>query len=365
MVKSKADFCLRGVSEDGSVKLWLAQTTQLCEEGRRRHDVWSVGAAALGRLLTAGVFFGQNLKNEKDNVTLRINGDGPLGSLAVVAEANGAVRGFVANPHVEVPRSADSNLAVGPAIGKGTLTVIKDMGFGEPYSGTVELVTGEIGDDIAEYFVESEQTASAVGLGVQIAPEGTVSAAGGFLLQVLPHADEMVIKQLEFNIANLPSVSQMVADGFTLEEMGNEIMLGVPWRELSRIPLTYRCTCSKERLRGALISLGYKELKSLYEEKLAAGEETEVLCRFCGEKYRFNTDELKEMVDDLDRERFRRFAESLKNQIDLSDVAAFAHQHHDDCTCGCHDHQHEMIEVGEPHEHHEGFTCGCHEHHKH
>ena len=129
MVKSKADFCLRGVSEDGSVKLWLAQTTELCEEGRRRHDAWSVGAAALGRLLTAGVFFGQNLKNEKDNVTLRINGDGPLGSLAVVAEANGAVRGFVANPHVEMPRSADGNLLVGPAIGKGTLTVIKDMGF--------------------------------------------------------------------------------------------------------------------------------------------------------------------------------------------------------------------------------------------
>ncbi len=135
------DLCLRGVSEDGSVKLWLAQTTNLCEEGRRRHDAWSVGAAALGRLLTAGVFFGLNLKGEGDSVTLRVNGDGPLGSLAVVAEPDGAVRGFVANPQVDIDRRPDGKLDVGTAVGNGTLTVIKDMGFGQPYTGTVNLAT--------------------------------------------------------------------------------------------------------------------------------------------------------------------------------------------------------------------------------
>ncbi len=309
------DYCLRGVSEDGSVKLWLAQTTNLCEEGRRRHDAWSVAAAALGRLLTAGVFFGLNLKGEGDSVTLRVNGDGPLGSLAVVAEPDGAVRGFVANPQVDIARRSDGKLDVGGAVGRGTLTVIKDMGFGEPYTGTVDLVSGEIGDDVTQYYLESEQTPAAVGLGVRIAPGGAVDAAGGFLLQVLPHADEKVIKQLEFNISNLLPISQMVANGLTLTEMADEVMLGVPWRELARAPLAYRCSCSQERLRGALLSLGYKQLKELWQEKEQAGEQTELVCRFCGEKYYFTPSELKEMVDELDKERFKRFAASLQNQI--------------------------------------------------
>lgn len=315
-MEEQQDYCLRGVSEDGSVKLWLAKTTNLCEEGRKRHDAWSVAAAALGRLLTAGVFFGLNLKGEGDSVTLRVNGDGPLGSLAVVAEPDGAVRGFVANPQVDIARRPDGKLDVGGAVGRGTLTVIKDMGFGEPYAGTVDLVTGEIGDDITQYYVESEQTPAAVGLGVRIAPGGVVDAAGGFLLQVLPHADEMVIKQLELNISNLLPISQMVADGLTLQEMADEVMLGVPWRELERRPLAYRCSCSQERLRGALLSLGYKQLKELWQEKAAVDEATELVCRFCGEKYYFSPAELKEMVDELDRERFQRFAASLQNQIE-------------------------------------------------
>lgn len=338
------DYCLRGVSEDGSVKLWLAQTTNLCEEGRRRHDAWSVAAAALGRLLTAGVFFGLNLKGEDDSVTLRINGDGPLRSLAVVAEADGAVRGFVAEPHVELERRPDGKLNVGGAIGQGTLTVIKDMGFGEPYSGTVNLVTGEIGDDIAEYFLESEQTPAAVGLGVLIAPEGSVAAAGGFMLQLLPHADEQVVKQLEFNLANLLPVSKMVAEGFTLTEMANEVMLGVPWRELERSLLAYRCSCSKERLHDALLAVGYKQLKELYEDKAHTGEAAEVVCRFCGEKYYFEPGELKMMVDELDRERFRSFAASLSNQVaeaaqeagieyEPEEPHKHGHDHGDDCDC--------------------------------
>lgn len=227
------------------------------------------------------------------------------------------------------------------------------MGYGAPYSGTVNLVSGEIAEDVAEYFLESEQTPAAVGLGVSIASDGTVGAAGGFMLQVLPHADEKVIKQLELNLAMLPAVSSMVADGLSLEEMGNEIMLGVPWRELTRSPIRYQCTCSKERLRGALISLGYKELKELFDEKQASGEMTEVLCRFCGEAYQFSPAELKEMVDELDRERFRRFAESLKNQVDLNAIAtADVVDNEQECECGC-GHHHD-------HTHGDDCDCGCH-----
>lgn len=362
------DYCLRGISEDGSVKLWLANTTNLCEEGRRRHDAWSVAAAALGRLMTAGVFFGLNLKGEKDSVTLRIDGDGPLKTLAVVAEADGAVRGFVAEPHVDIPRRSDGKLAVGAAVGQGQLTVIKDMGFGAPYSGTVDLATGEIGDDIAKYYLESEQTPAAVGLGVQISPEGTVAAAGGFQLQVLPHADEMVIKQLELNLANLIPVSQMVADGFTLEEMANEVMLGVPWRELDRHPLEYRCSCSRERMRGALVSLGYKEMKALSEEK----DEVEIVCRFCGEKYLFGKEELAEIVKELDAERFRRFAASLQNNIaeqmagqehNCDHNHEHNHEHGESCGCG-HHHEHEHEHEHE-HDHEHGENCGCGHEHKH
>ena len=350
------DHCLRGISEDGSVKLWLANTTNLCEEGRRRHDAWSVAAAALGRLMTAGVFFGLNLKGEKDSVTLRIDGDGPLSALAVVAEADGAVRGFVAEPHVDIPRRPDGKLAVGAAIGQGKLTVIKDMGFGAPYSGTVDLASGEIGDDIARYYLESEQTPAAVGLGVQISPEGIVAAAGGFLLQVLPHADEMVIKQLELNLANLIPVSRMVADGFTLEEMANEVMLGVPWRELERHPLEYRCSCSRERMRGALLSLGYKEMKAISEEK----DELEIVCRFCGEKYLFGKDDMLALVRELDEERFRRFAASLQNNI----AEQLGGQHGCDCGCG-HDHHEHGENCGCEHHHEHGENCGCEHHHGH
>lgn len=311
------DFCLRGVSADGSVKLWLAQTTNLCEEGRKRHDAWSLPAAALGRLLTAGVFFGQNLKGN-DSVTVRVDGDGPLGALAVVSDRRGEIRGYVENPHVDIARHENGKLNVGAGVGQGYLTVIKDMGFGDPYAGTVELVTGEIGDDIAQYFLESEQTPAAVGLGVLIGSEGTVAAAGGFMLQVMPNADDFTIKQLEFNLANLVPVSQMVADGFTLEEMAADIMLGVEWSELERVPLEYKCTCTKERLSSALVSIGHKEMEALIAEQ----GEAELVCRFCGQKHNFAKSELEEILAEINRIRFERMRDTLANQVDIEEVAA-------------------------------------------
>lgn len=310
------DFCVRAISEDGSVKLWVAKTTNLCEEARKNHDCWSVAAAALGRLLTAAAFFGQNLKGD-DDVTLKIDGDGPLGSLVAIANAKGELRGYVANPHTEVPRKVAGKLDVGTAVGHGYLSVIKDMGFGEPYVGTVPLVTGEIGDDISRYLLDSEQIPSATGLGVKVAPEGNVLAAGGFMMQVLPNADEKVIQQLELNIANLVPVSTMIADNWTVDEIMNDIMLGVPYKKLETNELTYKCNCSHEKISSAIISLGYKEVKAILDEQ----GEAEVVCRFCGKKHYFSKEELKEIVDELDKERFKNFVASLNNQIDLQKMA--------------------------------------------
>lgn len=306
------DFCMRAISMDGSVKLWIAKTTDLCEEARKNHDCWSVAAAALGRLLTAAAFFGQNLKGD-DDVTLKIDGDGPLGTLVAVANAKGELRGYVANPQVDIPRKSAGKLDVGAAVGNGTLSVIKDMGFGDPYVGTVPLATGEIGDDISRYFVDSEQIPTATGVGVKVAPDGSVEAAGGFLLQLLPNADESVVNQLELNIANLVPVSTMIADGWTAEEIANDIMLGVPYKMLETNSLVYKCNCSHEKISAAIMSLGYKEVKAILEEQ----GEAEVICRFCGKKHHFDKSELQNILAELDKQRFKNFAESLMNQVNL------------------------------------------------
>lgn len=315
-MENSKDFCMRAISMDGSVKLWVAKTTNLCEEARKNHDCWSVAAAALGRLLTAAAFFGQNLKGD-DDVTLKIDGDGPLGSLVAVANARGELRGYVGNPQIDIPRKTTGKLDVGAAVGRGSLSVIKDMGFGDPYVGTVPLATGEIGDDISRYFVDSEQIPTATGVGVKVAADGSVEAAGGFLLQLLPNADEKTIQQLEFNVANLVPVSTMIADGWTAEEIANDIMLGVPYKTLEVNDLIYKCNCSHEKLSAAIMSLGYKEVKAILEEQ----GEAEVVCRFCGKKHYFPKEELKEILDELDRERFKNFVAGLQNQVDLQTMA--------------------------------------------
>ena len=319
------DYCMRAISEDGSVKLWIARTTNLCEEARKNHDCWSVAAAALGRLLTAAAFFGQNLKGD-DDVTIKVDGDGPLGSLVAIANAKGELRGYVANPQVDIPRKNQGKLDVGSAVGKGYLSVIKDMGLGEPYVGTVPLVTGEIGDDISRYLLDSEQIPSATGVGVKVAPDGAVIAAGGFLMQVLPNAAEKTIQQLELNIANLVPVSTMIADGWTAEEIANDIMLGVPYKTLETKELTYKCNCSHEKISAAIMSLGYKEVKAILEEQ----GEAEVVCRFCGKKHYFGKDELKAIVDELDKERFKQFVQNLNTQVDLQAMAAEQQKNKDD-----------------------------------
>ena len=362
-IMTNKDYCMRAISIDGSVKLWVARTTDLCETARKNHDCWSVAAAALGRLLTSAAFFGQNLKGD-DTVTLRIDGDGPLKTLVAVANAKGELRGYVANPQVDIARKAVGKLDVGAAVGNGSLSVIKDMGFGDPYVGTVPLATGEIGDDISKYFVDSEQIPTATGVGVKIASDGFVEAAGGFLLQLLPNADGKTVSQLELNIANLVPVSQMVADGWTAEEIANDIMLGVPYKVLETNDLIYKCNCSHEKISAAIMSLGYKEVKALIEEQ----GEAEVVCRFCGKKHHFSKEELEKILKELDVERMKKFRENLVNQLKMQDKAveeylkkhSRKHNHGENCGCGCHDHEHEHEH--EHHHHSHSGDCGCGEH---
>lgn len=288
------DSCLRGISLDGGIKVWAANTTNICNEIRKRHDTMPIATAALGRLATGALFFGLNQKGE-DTVTLRMDGDGELGALIAVANAHGEVKAYVNNPHVETIEKHKGKLDVGQAVGKGMLTVIKDLGFGEPYGGSVPIVTGEIGDDLVSYLYLSEQVPSSMGLGVLIDTDLSVKAAGGFLVQLMPNVEDKVISQLELNIELLPPVSNMLENELTLKEMINELMLGIEWKELETDELEFACDCSKERMSKALISLGAEELEEIIED----GEKCEMNCRFCGEKHVFSVDELKDLVIEI------------------------------------------------------------------
>ncbi|MCR6544447.1 Hsp33 family molecular chaperone HslO [Dehalobacterium formicoaceticum] len=294
-----SDYCIRGTGAGGGIRIWVATTTNLCEEARRRHDTYPTASAALGRLLTAGVMMGLNLKGE-DILTLRVLGDGPLGAIVVVANALGEVRGYVENPHVHLPSITPGKLNVGGAVGKeGFLYVVKDLGMKEPYTGSVPLVSGEIGEDLTRYFAESEQTPSAVALGVLVNPDNTVKAAGGYIVQLMPGVSDEDITQLEKNIASVLPVSQMIDEGITPEEIGAKVLAGMDLQVLEKQPVSFQCKCSRERVQHILQGIGREELCALLEDQ-GCGELT---CHFCGEKYLFSEAELKEMIDEADRER--------------------------------------------------------------
>lgn len=287
-----SDYCIRATGLEGRIRCWSASTTLLCEEARRRHDTYPTASAALGRLLTAGVMMGLNLKGE-DTLTLRLMGDGPLGAVVVVANARGEVRGYVENPHTHLPSKSPGKLDVGGAVGKsGFLYVIKDLGLKEPYTGRVPLVTGEIGEDLTRYFAESEQTPSAVSLGVLVDTDNRVKAAGGYIVQLMPGVTEEEISQLEKNIGEIPPVSQMIAQGLTPEEIGSQVLKGMDMQVLEKHPVVFQCKCSRERLKDVLKGIGKAELESILQEQ----GDAELNCHFCGEKYRFGEDDLKAMI---------------------------------------------------------------------
>ncbi|HIT31508.1 MAG TPA: Hsp33 family molecular chaperone HslO [Candidatus Enterenecus stercoripullorum] len=289
------DQLVRAIAKDAPVKAMAISGTGLVERARQIHDTWPVATAALGRLLMSASMMGSMLKEDNGSVTLRVKGSGPLGTLLAVSDSQGNVRGYVENPAVDVPRKAHAKLDVGAAVGPdGSLTVIKDLGLKEPYVGAIQLVGGEIAEDIAAYFVESEQIPTACALGVLIAPEQTVQAAGGYLIQLLPSADDSVITAIEKGIAKVGAVSAQLDRGLGPVELLREVLSDFQLEILETSPVEYRCYCSRERVSRALISIGPAELRSLIEEQGGA----ELTCQFCDKIYRFSRSDLERLLQE-------------------------------------------------------------------
>lgn len=287
------DILLRCTSTDGSIRLLCCTTTNIVEEARLIHNTYPVTTAALGRMLTAGSMMGTMLKSEKDTITLQINGKGPAGSIIVVSDITGDVRGYVANPFVDLPLNNKGKLDVGGAVGRdGVFTVIKDLGLKEPYIGQVPIVNGEIGEDVASYFASSEQTPTAVALGVRIAINGKVDSAGGFIVQVMPQADDNTIDLLEKNVTSINSVTDIISDA-GIEGLIQIIMKDIGYTIHERKEIRYKCNCNRTRLEKALIAIGKEELEELIEEQGHA----ELTCHFCNKKYLFNKEELEEILN--------------------------------------------------------------------
>ena len=286
-----SDTLIRAYAADGFVRAFAASTKEIVAFAKAAHGTSPVCTAALGRLLTAGSMMGSMMKSKADIMTLLIRCDGPIGGLCVTADADGNVKGYVNEPLVMLPAKPNHHFDVGGALGNGILSVIRDLGLKDPYVGEVELQTGEIAEDLTYYFASSEQTPSVVGLGVLMNKDNTVACAGGFILQLMPDCPEDVIERIEQNIKDIPSVTDMLSSGMTPEDILNKTLDGLNPEITDTMTPKYLCNCSKERYAKGIMSLGKKDLDSL----IAGGEDIEVVCRFCGKKYTFTAEELKDM----------------------------------------------------------------------
>lgn len=272
------------------VRVYAAVTTDLVNEAIRRHDCYPVAAAALGRTMTGALLLAANLKN-KEALTVNIRGDGPLKNITADAVPEGFVRGYVANPHVELPLNDKGKLDVGGGVGQGLVTVTRFTGLREPMRGSSEIVTGEIAEDLTNYLYVSEQTPSSIGLGVLVDTDFSAKAAGGFIIQPMPDADEETISRLEENLQKLRPVTTMIDEGKDAREIILEIMNGFEMEFLTTTDLAFKCQCSKERLEDVLLNLNHDDMESL----IADGQ-AEVCCHFCGEKYHFSREELQHLL---------------------------------------------------------------------
>ena len=284
---------VRTISENGGIIALTIDSTDIVAEMERIHKTSAVVTAGLGRLLTAASLMGSMLKSKDDSITLRINGGGPAGSLIAVTDYMGNVRGYVANPVVEIPLNSYGKLDVSGAIGKeGTLSVVRDIGLKDPYVGQIPLVSGEIAEDITQYYATSEQTPTACGLGVLVDTDLTVISAGGYIIQLLPGVTDDEISQIEANINKMPPVSTMLKNNMTPEDICNMALDGFNPQVLDKMECKYRCNCSRERVEKALISLGKEEIQAMIDE----GTTQKVNCHFCNKVYRFNAEELRELI---------------------------------------------------------------------
>ncbi len=289
------DYLVRAMSRDGCVKASAITSRAIVERARQIHKTLPTATAALGRLLTAASMMGNLQKVDDGSLTLQIKGDGPLGTLLAVSDAVGNVRGYVTNPQVDVLEKHPGKLDVGAAVGRGMLTVIRDLRLKEPYVGSVELVSGEIAEDITDYFVESEQVPTACALGVLVGVDQSVQAAGGYLLQLLPGAPDSVIDRIEDGIAAAGAVTAQLDAGLTPEDLLRQVLPDFELEFLETTPVEYRCYCSRERVTSTLISLGRKELQEIAD----GGEDVHVGCQFCDTDYVFTPDQVRTLLASL------------------------------------------------------------------
>lgn len=287
------DYIVRATAANQQIRAFAVTSRELVEEARKSHNTSPIATAALGRLMTAGVMMGAMMKGDKDLLTLQIKAGGPLNGMTVTADSKGNVKGYVGNPDVMLPPNSQGKLDVGGAVGIGFLNVIKDLGLKEPYVGQTELKTGEIGDDLTYYFATSEQVPSSVGLGVLMSRDNTVRQAGGFIIQLMPFAEESVIARLEENLKEITSVTDLLEQGLTPKQLLERVLQGMEVEMLDTVTPQFYCNCSKQRVAKALISIGKKDLQEMIDD----GEAVELHCHFCNKNYIFEVDELEELLE--------------------------------------------------------------------
>ncbi len=285
------DYIIRATAAEGTVRAFAAVTTGLVNKASQVHDLSPIAAAALGRTLTAAGMMARMLKNDKDKLTIQIKGDGPLGGIVVVSDYQANVRGYVHNPNVDLPLNERGKLDIRTAVGFGYINVIKDMGLKEPYIGFAELVSGEIADDLTYYFATSEQVPSTVALGVLVDSQG-VTGAGGFIIQLMPGAEEVTVEKLEKRLIGFPSISKLLAEGTTPEQLLEMLLEDMNPKIIEKVSTGFNCNCSRERMERNLISIGKEDLLEILED----GKGAELQCHFCNEKYNFEHEDIQKLI---------------------------------------------------------------------
>ena len=285
------DYIVRATAANAQIRAFACTSMETVEAARAHHNTTPVATAALGRLLTGGAMMGIMLKGEKDVLTLQVHGDGSLQGMTVTADAFGHVKGYVNNPYVDLPLNAKGKLDVAGAVGIGFMNVIKDLGLKEPYVGQTVLQTSEIAEDLTFYFATSEQVPSSVGLGVLVGKDYKVAQAGGFIIQLMPFAEDKVIDKLEENLKEVDSVTKLLSEGLTPEQILEKVLAGFDVEFTDKLPMSFYCDCSKSRVEKVLISVGKKDLQEMIDD----GKPVEVNCHFCNTNYTFDIDELKDI----------------------------------------------------------------------
>lgn len=290
------DYMIRATAADGQIRAFAVTTRNMAEEARKAHNTSPVATAALGRLLSGDVMIGSMMKNDTDVLTINVRGDGEMGGVTVTADSKGHAKGYVVNPDVMLPANAKGKLDVGGAVGKGYLNVIKDIGLRDPYVGRVNLISGEIAEDLTYYFAISEQTPSSVALGVLMNKDNTVAQAGGFILQLMPGASDEIIDTLEKRLGEISSVTAMLSDGKTPEDILSDLLGDMELEINDKMPVSFYCNCDKQRVEKVLISIGKDEIQDMIND----GKPVELKCHFCNKAYTFSVEELERILEEAE-----------------------------------------------------------------